>query len=292
MLAGRGRSSSASGGEAEGGDADAEGGAQAAQAVGQRLVLDRRGIDQFAALRPHARRRGSGRNPRGRCAATAGCAGARHAGGTAAMPSRCLSASIVSSSDISSSGEPPVSQSTSTSSGIFPEVADRRVLGEGLAEGEGEAAVDFEVAGDHRAELADPQHGVVHQVLIDGGQVVEPALGEREQFLGAGERGQRRAAAVVALALLDLGDRRGRIAGHDREMVAQRGVRVIARELQAGQADQLGALDGIARDWPGAMAGRMSDSCLRRLMGDGNGGCVVAIQFTRPGFIKPQKKPF
>jgi hypothetical protein len=41
------------GGEAEGGDAHAEGGAEAAQAVGQGLVLDGRGVDQLAALRPH-----------------------------------------------------------------------------------------------------------------------------------------------------------------------------------------------------------------------------------------------
>ena len=51
----------------------------------------------------------------------------------------------------------------------------------------------------------------------------------------------------LRLALVDLGDRRGRIVAEDREVVAQRGVAVIVAQAQAHQADELRALDGLPR---------------------------------------------
>ena len=57
----------------------------------------------------------------------------------------------------------------------------------------------------------------------------------------------RRAAKIVTLALLDLCDRRGWIAGHDRKVIPQGGVGIVLFELVFHQFDQLGSFDRLGR---------------------------------------------
>ena len=131
--------------------------------------------------------------------------------------------------------------------GIFPKIADRRVLPESFAKGKWKAAVDLEIAGHHRTELPNPQQGLVHPIAVVGLQVIQPPLRHGQQILCPGQCRDGCAAAVVAVALIHLGDRRRRVARHDRIMVAQRCVRIVAIDLQARQADQLSPLDRILR---------------------------------------------
>lgn len=162
------------GGEAEGGDADAEVCAEAAEAIGEGFVLDGCGVDEFAALGPEGDGEGLEEvlavGVEGGLDAEASAVEAEWGDAEALFEGehRFVEGHFL----IGRAAGFPVDEHEFWE---FPEVGDGSVFGEGLAEGEGEAAVDFEVAGDDGTELADPEHGGVDFALVRV-EVVEAAL--------------------------------------------------------------------------------------------------------------------
>ena len=65
-----------------------------------------------------------------------------------------------------------------------------------------------------------------------------------DQIPGTIERVDRCAAEIIPLPLLHLGDGRGRVTGHDRKVVPQRGVTVGLFEPEFDQFNQVCPLDG------------------------------------------------
>ncbi len=90
-----------------------------------------------------------------------------------------------------------------------------------------------------------------------GRAVFSDSVTRVEEIPRAVQRMDRRGAEVVALALFHLRDGRGRIAGHDRKVIAQGRVGVILLEAVLYHLDQLGPLDGLL-----GFLGRMSEGFL------------------------------
>lgn len=269
--------------QAEGGDSNAVFVAEVTEGVGEGLVFNRAGVEEFSTVGP---------------------------GGDTEILEEFLAEEFVVREDPQGDGTEPVGrESEAPFEGksvvvegesivgrftrfpvddrhvrIFPEVADGAVLAENVAKGEGKAAIDLTIAGRGGAKFAHPHEGVIDRSLV-AIEVLESALGHRQEILGTGKHGDRCGAAVVALTFLHFGDGGARVAGHDGEMIPQGGIGVISFEAHAHQADQFGSFNGFP--WAG---GKKLGENVAQLLAQAHGGCCSRVlEMVKRGHRHPRR---